>query len=56
MQATEEELAALNERRKKEKELILARDQDAPSDSPQWFMISSDWLYQWKCFISNKVS
>jgi hypothetical protein len=21
-----------------------------------WFIISGDWLYQWKCFISNKIS
>ena len=21
-----------------------------------WFMISSDWLYRWKCFVSNKHS
>ena len=21
-----------------------------------WFMISGDWLFQWKCFISNKIS
>jgi len=21
-----------------------------------WFMMSSDWLFQWKCFISNKIS
>ena len=21
-----------------------------------WFMISSDWLFMWKCFISNKIS
>ena len=21
-----------------------------------WFIISGDWLFQWKCFISNKIS
>lgn len=21
-----------------------------------WFIISSNWLFQWKCFISNKIS
>lgn len=38
-----------------EKQLILERDLDAHSSSC-WFMISSEWLYQWKCFISNKIS
>jgi hypothetical protein len=21
-----------------------------------WFMVSGEWLFQWKCFISNKIS
>jgi len=21
-----------------------------------WFMISSDWLFKWKCFVTNKIS
>ena len=21
-----------------------------------WYMISSDWLFKWKCFVTNKVS
>lgn len=22
----------------------------------KWFMVSCDWLYKWKCFVSNKIS
>ena len=22
----------------------------------KWFMVSCDWLFKWKCFVSNKVS
>jgi|LauGreDrversion4_2_1035121.scaffolds.fasta_scaffold120952_2 hypothetical protein len=29
---------------------------DKAGDSQLWLMISSDWLYRWKCFVSNKVS
>lgn len=58
---SEVEIAQLNERRKQEKQLIIERDMEKP-ESPSyqqhqyWFMISSDWLYRWKCFVSNKVS
>lgn len=54
------ELNCLDQRRKKEKQLIL--DQDLKEEDGQngidkmWFMISGDWLFQWKCFISNKIS
>ncbi|TNV82503.1 hypothetical protein FGO68_gene3499 [Halteria grandinella] len=60
--ATDEEILQLNERRKQEKQLIIERDMEKPESSPSyqqqqyWFMISSDWLYRWKCFVSNKVS
>jgi hypothetical protein len=61
--ASDDEIAQLNERRRQEKELILERDMDRPimegsqhSSSQYWFMISSDWLYRWKCFVSNKIS
>lgn len=37
-----------------EKQLVLDKDLDKNSDK-SWFMVSSDWLFQWKCFISNKV-
>ena len=46
-----------------EKALILDKDlsvndeySDKDADDNLWFMISSDWLFQWKCFISNKIS
>ena len=46
-----------------EKALILDKDlsvndeySDNEADDKLWFMISSDWLFQWKCFISNKIS
>jgi hypothetical protein len=56
MNVNDEELSCLNERRKKEKQLILDRDLDNASEKPLWFMISSEWLNQWKSFVSNKIS
>lgn len=58
---TDEEISQLNERRKLEKQLILERDMEKVEDQQNalqqfWFMISSDWLYRWKCFVSNKNS
>ena len=55
-EATEEEIKSLNERRKREKELILEKDKSEGSNTQVWFMISSEWLYHWKCFISNRIS
>lgn len=54
LKATDEEIDALNQRRKKEKQLVLDKDQDKTAEKC-WFMVSSDWLFQWKCFISNKT-
>ena len=31
-----------------------ARDGKAVKDP--WYMISSDWLFKWKCFVTNKIS
>ena len=31
-------------------------DLDDDKKKKMWFMISGDWLFQWKCFISNKIS
>lgn len=31
-------------------------DQEKKPYKKIWFMISGDWLFQWKCFISNKIS
>ena len=57
------ELNFIDQRRKMEKALILDKDlsvndeyRDNEADDKLWFMISSDWLFQWKCFISNKIS
>jgi hypothetical protein len=44
MNVNDEEISCLNERRKKEKQLILDRDLDNVSDKALWFMISSEWL------------
>lgn len=55
MNVTNDELELVNQRRKKEKQLVLQKDLESKDDK-YWFMISSDWLYHWKCFISNKVS
>jgi len=40
---TDEEIQSLNERRKKEKQLILDRDSDCKQEK-LWFMISCEWL------------
>lgn len=37
-----------------EKQLILSKDLNKADKC--WYMISGDWLLQWKSFISNKVS
>jgi len=54
MMAGEEEIQNLNARRKQEKQLILDKDLDCKQEK-LWFIISSEWLNQWKSFISNKV-
>lgn len=54
MRATDEEIEAVDHRRTMEKNLILDRDNE-DKDETAWYMISSEWLYSWKCFISNKV-
>ena len=69
MNVTDFELNFLDQRRKLEKKLILDKDLEALDDEDEeskeddnpytkkiWFMISGEWLYQWKCFISNKIS
>ena len=53
--ASDEEILSLNNRRKLEKQLILEKDLDCKQEK-LWFMISSEWLSQWKSFISNKAS
>lgn len=54
---TDEEIEAIQLRRKKEKTLILERDLDKVQNQEKyWFMIANEWLFQWKCFISNKLS
>ena len=59
------ELEALKSRRKIEKQMILDLElhSDPSNDEeskhgypPKWFMVSCDWLFKWKCFVSNKVS
>jgi hypothetical protein len=55
MNVTNEEIELINQRRKKEKQLVLQKDLEAKEEK-YWFMISSEWLYHWKCFISNKIS
>ena len=34
------------------------KDKNAPKEKVRdlWFMISSDWLFKWKCFVTNKIS
>jgi len=57
MKATEIEIKLLKERRAHEKEMICARDLLTPEILPMddsWYLISTDWLTQWKAFIFNK--
>jgi len=59
-----EEAEALKNRRKIEKQMILdlelnsdPSEEEAKHGYPQkWYMVSCDWLFKWKCFVSNKVS
>ena len=34
---------------------MLENDRDS-NNEPYWFLISSEWLYLWKCFISNRIA
>ena len=62
---TSEELDALKNRRKIEKQMILDlelhsdpsfEEESKQGHPPKWYMISCDWLFKWKCFVSNKIS
>lgn len=35
---------------------VEEEDENSDKKKKMWFMISGDWLFQWKCFISNKIS
>lgn len=54
------ELSFLDHRRRMEKQMILDQDlqddEDFSDQNKMWFILSGDWLFQWKCFISNKIS
>ena len=68
--AAGEEIDALKLRRKIEKQIILDLELNGVDDQKSeaakqarkdkirdhWYMISSDWLFKWKCFVTNKVS
>ena len=68
--ASGEEIDALKLRRKIEKQIILDLELNGVDDQKSeaakqarkdkirdhWYMISSDWLFKWKCFVTNKVS
>ena len=69
---TENEIEALKLRRKIEKQIILDLElngEESPNKVEgqkqklgkaakvdPWYMISSDWLFKWKCFVTNKIS
>lgn len=67
---TTDEIDALKLRRKIEKQIILDlelngedlnrakkdRKREVNKTKDYWFMISSDWLFKWKCFVTNKIS
>jgi len=31
-------------------------DQKEKEKQERWYIIASDWLFKWKCFVQNKVS
>ena len=66
-----DEIDALKQRRKIEKQIILdlelngeetgakkANNENSKNKKGRdhWYMISSDWLFKWKCFVTNKIS
>jgi hypothetical protein len=62
-----DEIEALKLRRKIEKQIILDLELNGeeggkkpvkkdPKVKDYWYMISSDWLFKWKCFVTNKIS
>ena len=67
---TESEIEALKLRRKIEKQIILDLELNGEEGANKveqtkkmgktakdpWYMISSDWLFKWKCFVTNKIS
>jgi hypothetical protein len=38
--------------------MVLSKDTEEreEGDKSMWFIVSGDWLFQWKSFISNKIS
>ena len=56
LKVTESEIKYLENRRKKENEIILMRDKLDPSlisGQTIWYLINEDWLREWKSFASN---
>ena len=65
-----DEIDALKQRRKIEKQIILdlelngenqkkggASTKNAAANvKSHWYMIGSEWLFKWKCFVTNKIS
>ena len=63
-----DEIEVLKLRRKIEKQIILDLELNGEDDKKKlepikkkqvrdnWYMISSDWLFKWKCFVTNKIS
>ena len=54
---TEGELKELDERREKEKSLISSKDSSIPPENiSTWYIVDSEWLKDWKMFVSNRKS
>ena len=54
---TEKELKDLEERREKEKQLISNKDSVTPPENiDTWYIVDSEWLKDWKMFVSNRKS
>lgn len=49
---SKEDLEVLNLRREKERQVVISKD--SKNDEECWFVISSEWLHDWKMFVNNK--
>lgn len=52
--ASAREIGEINSRRQAELQVISELDNSA--DMGEWYLINTDWITQWKCFVFNKSS
>jgi DUSP domain len=49
------ELQSLMRRRTIESQLLIHADKES-TQNKVWYLVSNKWLYEWKCFIQNRIS